>query len=49
VTGALSTLLWQSTPDRLGRPVSARPYAVVGWRVGVPAIVVALAVRLTLA
>ena len=45
VTGALSTLLWQSTLRRLGRPVTARRYAAVGWRVGVPALVVALAVR----
>jgi arsenical pump membrane protein len=49
VTGALSTLLWQSTLRRLGRPVSARRYASVGWRVGVPALVVALAVRLVMA
>jgi arsenical pump membrane protein len=49
VTGALSTLLWQSTLSRLGHPVSARRYAAVGWRVGVPALAVALAVRLVLA
>ncbi len=49
VTGALSTLLWQSTLTRLGHPVTARRYASVGWRVGVPALVVALAIRLALA
>lgn len=49
VTGALSTLLWQSTMARLGHPVSPRRYAAVGWRVGVPALLVALAVRLALA
>ena len=46
VTGALSTLLWQSTLARLGHPVGARRYATVGWAVGVPALVVALLVRL---
>ena len=49
VTGALSTLLWQSTMARLGHAVSARRYAAVGWRVGIPALVVALGVRLALA
>jgi arsenical pump membrane protein len=49
LTGALSTLLWQSTLGRLGHPIGARRYATVGWRVGVPAIVVALAVRLVVA
>jgi arsenical pump membrane protein len=48
VTGALSTLLWQATTARLGHPVSARRYAAMGWRVGVPALVVALAVRLVI-
>ena len=48
VTGALSTLLWQATMARLGHPVSARRYAAIGWRVGVPALVVALAVRLAI-
>ncbi len=46
VTGALSTLLWQSTMTRLGFPVSARHYASVGVRVGVPALLTALAVLL---
>ena len=36
-TGALSTLLWQSTMSRLGHPVSARRYASIGWRIGIPA------------
>jgi arsenical pump membrane protein len=38
VTGALSTLLWQSTMARLGHPVSARTYARFGARVGVPVL-----------
>ena len=46
VTGALSTLLWQSTMSRLGHPVSARRYAAVGCRVGLPALLAALLVRL---
>jgi arsenical pump membrane protein len=49
LTGALSTLLWQSTMLRLGHPIGARRYAAVGWRVGVPAMLVALAVRLAVA
>jgi arsenical pump membrane protein len=49
VTGALSTLLWLSTMARLGHAVSPRRYAAVGWRVGVPALLVALAVRLAIA
>jgi arsenical pump membrane protein len=48
VTGALSTLLWQSTMGRLGHHISARRYVAVGWRVGVPALLVALAVRLVM-
>jgi arsenical pump membrane protein len=48
-TGALSTLLWQSTMARLGHPVSARRYASIGWRVGIPALLTALAVRSILA
>ena len=38
VTGALSTLLWQATMDRLDLPVSNRRYAAVGVRVGLPAL-----------
>ncbi|MBA3289316.1 MAG: hypothetical protein H0U21_15090 [Acidimicrobiia bacterium] len=49
ITGALSSLLWQSTTARLGAPVSARRYAAVGWRVGLPALAAALTVRLLLA
>ena len=49
VTGALSTLLWQSTMGRLGHPISAGRYAAVGWRIGLPALLVALAVRLVAA
>ncbi len=49
VTGALSTLLWLSTMARLGHAVSPRRYAAVGWRVGLPALLVALAVRLAIA
>ena len=48
-TGALSTLLWQSTMTRLGHPVNARRYAAIGWRVGIPALLTALAVRSALA
>ena len=44
VTGALSTLLWQSTMHRLGHPVSARAYASTAVRVGVPAMLAAIAV-----
>ncbi len=47
-TGALSTLLWQATMDRLDRPVSNRRYAAVGVRVGLPAMTVALLVHLAL-
>ena len=46
VTGALSTLLWQSTMARLGHPVSRRRYAAMGVRIGLPALVAALAVHL---
>lgn len=49
VTGALSTLLWQSTMARLGHPISARRFAAIGWRVGLPAMAAALAVRLAIA
>lgn len=48
VTGALSTLLWQSTMARLGYPVGARRYAAVGVRIGVPVLLAALAVHLVL-
>jgi arsenical pump membrane protein len=39
VTGALSTLLWQSTMARLGHSVSARTYARFGARVGIPVLI----------
>jgi arsenical pump membrane protein len=39
VTGALSTLLWQSTMARLGHHVSARSYARFGARVGIPVLI----------
>ena len=45
VTGALSTLLWQSTMARLGHVVSARTYARFGVRVGVPVLVAVGACR----
>jgi arsenical pump membrane protein len=48
VTGALSTLLWQATMDRLELPVSNRRYAAVGVRVGLPALAIALVVHLAL-
>jgi arsenical pump membrane protein len=41
VTGSLAGLLWLSTMDRLGVPVTARTYTRVGLRVGLPAIVAA--------
>ena len=46
ITGALSSLLWQSTMARLGHVVTPRRYAAVGCRVGIPALVVALGFRL---
>jgi arsenical pump membrane protein len=45
VTGALSTLLWQSTMARLGHRVSARTYARFGARVGIPVLIVVAACR----
>jgi Na+/H+ antiporter NhaD/arsenite permease-like protein len=45
VTGALSTLLWQSTMARLGHAVSARTYARFGARVGVPVLLAVGACR----
>ena len=44
--GSLAIVLWQSMMDRLGHPVATRRYLSVGWRVGLPAIVAAVAVRL---
>jgi Na+/H+ antiporter NhaD/arsenite permease-like protein len=44
VTGALSTLLWQSTLSRLGHHVSAREYARHGVRAGLPALAAATVV-----
>jgi arsenical pump membrane protein len=38
VTGALSTLLWQSSMARLGHRVTARTYARYGARVGLPVL-----------
>jgi arsenical pump membrane protein len=48
VTGALSTLLWQSTMRRLGYSVSARAYARTAARVGIPAMLSAIAVHMLL-
>ncbi len=45
-TGALSTLLWQSTMTRLGHAVSGRRYATVGIRIAAPAMLTALAIRM---
>lgn len=42
-TGALSTLLWLSTVRRLGLEVSPLDYSRVGLRVGLPALVAAVA------
>lgn len=44
VTGALSTMLWQATMQRLGHQVSATTYARYGARVGLPALAVAMVV-----
>ena len=46
LSGALSGLLWRDTAASLDVHVSARRYAAVGIRVGVPALVVAAAVVL---
>ena len=48
VTGALSTLLWQATMQRLGHPVSALRYARTAAVVGVPALLAATAVHVGL-
>jgi arsenical pump membrane protein len=45
VTGALSSLLWQASMQRLGHPVSARTYARFGARVGIPVLVAVAASR----
>jgi arsenical pump membrane protein len=41
LSGALSGLLWRDTATRLGVEVSARRYSQIGWRVGLPALLVA--------
>ena len=46
VTASLSGLLWRDTADRAGVIVSARRYASVGIRVGLPALVVATLINL---
>ena len=48
LSGALSGLLWRDTARRMSVAVSARRYSQVGLRVGLPALVVAGAVVLTL-
>lgn len=48
VTGALSTLLWQASMQRLGHPVSARTYFRVAAVAGVPALIAASAVHVLL-
>ncbi|MGE3329271.1 MAG: arsenic transporter, partial [Acidimicrobiia bacterium] len=45
VTGALSTLLWQSSMARLGHRVTARTYARYGARVGLPVLAAVAATR----
>jgi arsenical pump membrane protein len=45
VTGALSTLLWQSSMARLGHTVTARTYARYGARVGLPVLAAVAATR----
>lgn len=46
VSGSLAGLLWIDTARRLGVPVDARRYTVVGLRVGGPALLAALGVLL---
>lgn len=46
VTGALSTLLWQSTMRRLGHTVTATGYARIALRSGAPAMVAAVVAHL---
>lgn len=41
LTGALSSLLWRETAADVGVQVSARRFAWIGWRVGVPALLAA--------
>ncbi|MHB1487311.1 MAG: SLC13 family permease [Acidimicrobiales bacterium] len=48
VTGSLASLLWLESTQRLGVAFSARDYARVGARVGLPALVVGLAVLVLL-
>jgi arsenical pump membrane protein len=44
MSGSLSNLLWRDTAQRLGVEVTARSFSKVGLTVGLPAMVVALAV-----
>ncbi|MGI8755891.1 MAG: hypothetical protein ACR2MB_08535 [Acidimicrobiales bacterium] len=44
VTASLSGLLWRDTAKQAGVVVSRRRYASVGVRVGLPALIVALAI-----
>ena len=46
VTASLSGLLWRDTAERAGVTVSARRYASVGLRVGLPSLVIATVIRL---
>ncbi len=48
VSGALSTLLWQATMQRMGHVVTARTYARTAARVGAATIIAALVVHVTL-
>lgn len=48
VTASLSGLLWQDTAARAGVSISARRYASVGARVGLPALLVATLLTVTM-
>lgn len=48
ITASLSGLLWRDTAERAGVSVTARRYASVGIRVGLPAVVAAVLVSLVL-
>lgn len=47
-SGSLAVLLWLETVRRLGVPVRDRDYLRIGWWIGVPALLVSLAVLLAL-
>ncbi|MGH9300403.1 MAG: SLC13 family permease [Acidimicrobiales bacterium] len=48
VTGSLASLLWLESTRQMGVAFTPRDYARIGWRVGLPASVIALAVLLAI-